>query len=90
VSLGLFIFVPPLPDGPSRRLKAHEYGHTIQSLILGPLYVPVILIPSLVWAGTPRLERRRVRRGTSYYSFYTEHWANALVFRLTGETPMGW
>jgi hypothetical protein len=29
---------------------AHEYGHTLQSKILGPLYLPVIGIPSLVSA----------------------------------------
>ena len=73
LSLGLFIF---LPEGAGDRLLAHEYGHTLQSLLLGPLYLAVIGLPSLIWAGLPALERRRARRGTSYYAFYTERWAD--------------
>lgn len=54
----------------------HEYGHTIQSKKLLLLYLPVIGIPSLIWN---RLFRRyRVRNNRSYYSFYTESWANKL------------
>lgn len=30
-------------------LLVHEYGHTIQSMILGPLYLIVIGIPSTLW-----------------------------------------
>lgn len=54
----------------------HEYGHTIQSKKLLILYLPVIGIPSLIWN---RLFRGyRLRRNKSYYSFYTESWANEL------------
>lgn len=51
----------------------HEYGHTRQSLYLGPFYLFVVGIPSLLWAWywTPA-------RGVSYYSFYTEKWADKL------------
>lgn len=73
LSLGLFLFLPRRSD-PS--LLAHEYGHSLQSLALGPLYLLVIGLPSLIWAGLPALERRRTRRGTSYYAFYTERWAD--------------
>ena len=54
----------------------HEYGHTIQSKILMPLYLPVIGIPSLVWNRLFKHYRRK--RNRSYYSFYTEAWANRL------------
>lgn len=48
---------------------AHELdGHTVQSKILGPLYLFVIGIPSIVWAMTSG--------NKCYYSFYTESWAN--------------
>ncbi|MBP3893017.1 MAG: hypothetical protein J6D34_03135 [Atopobiaceae bacterium] len=87
LSLGMFVFVP---RGASRDLVLHEYGHTLQSLFLGPLYLPVIVVPSLVWAGLPRLERYRLRKGYSYYRFFTERWANRLVHRLTGEKSIGW
>ena len=73
LSLGLFLFVPEKAD---ERLLAHEYGHSLQSLLLGPLYLFVIGLPSVVWAGLPVLERRRERRGVSYYAFYTERWAD--------------
>lgn len=99
VSLGMFVFVrePLVGDSPltcpaidpARRLLVHEYGHTMQSLILGPLYVLVILLPSMVWAGSPALKRRRLKRGASYYSFYTERWANSLAWHVTGERPIG-
>ena len=85
LSLGPFIFVP---ERCPRSLLVHEYGHTVQALILGPLYLPVIVLPSLTWAGLPALERRRIRRSRSYYAFYTERWANALAERVCHEaTP---
>lgn len=90
LSLGPFIFVPEdLADERLRPLLTHEYGHTIQSLILGPAYLPLIVIPSLTWAGLPVCERYRRGRSISYYSFYTERWANALASRVTGERPSG-
>lgn len=85
--LGMFIFVP---RGCPRALLAHEYGHTLQSMVLGPLYLLVIVLPSLVWAGTPRLKRYRSVHAYSYYRFYTERWANRLSMRVTGERPEGW
>ena len=73
LSLGLFVFVPRSSDD---RLLAHEYGHTLQSLLLGPLYLLVIGLPSVIWAWLPALERRRQRKHISYYDFYTERWAD--------------
>lgn len=87
LSLGMFIFVPRHCP---RSLLAHEYGHTLQSLLLGPLYVVAIVVPSLVWAGTPSLRRYRSSHGYSYYRFYCERWANLLAMRVTGVVPEGW
>lgn len=87
LSLGTFIF---LPRGSTRPLLIHEYGHTVQSLLLGPLYLPVVVLPSLLWAGIPALRRLRARTRYSYYRFYTESWANRLTSRVTGERPVGW
>ena len=81
LSLGAFIFVP---KNCSASLYVHEYGHTIQSLMLGPVYLLAIGLPSLVWARSPYLCRRRTERGTSYYSFWPERWANHLGERVTG------
>lgn len=74
LSLGRYIFIP---FGSTRysRLFLHEYGHSRQSRILGPLYLIVVGIPSLlrfwVWA-VLRLTLR------SYYQGFPERWADKL------------
>ena len=54
----------------------HEYGHSIQSSYLGPLYLFVVGLPSLIWAGC--FDGYRKKNNISYYSFYTESWADKL------------
>ena len=81
ISLGLFIFT----DRDSILLE-HEYSHTLQSLLLGPLYIPVISLPSLLWAGLPCFRNLRKNKKISYNSFFTEKWAEhirARIFRNT-------
>lgn len=72
ISLGNTIFVKRPYIG-YRDTWNHEYGHTRQSLYLGPLYLFVVGIPSLLWAWY-----WKPSRGVSYYSFYTEKWADKL------------
>ena len=67
----------------------HEYVHTIQSLILGPLYLIVIGIPSTLWGFLPNLHKKRKDDQISYFSFFTEDWANRLGEKVTGERSMG-
>ena len=67
----------------------HEYGHIVQSIILGPLFVPVIAIPSLIWASLPYFSRLRMRKGLSYYWLYCEKWANTLGDKVCGNVRMG-
>ena len=38
-------------------LLVHEYGHCLQSILLGPLFLPVIAIPSILWATLPCFEQ---------------------------------
>ncbi len=80
--VGMFLF---LSQGAPRRILVHEYGHSLQSVLLGPLFLPVIGLPSLLWAGLPAAGRYRRRRGRSYDWFYPERWANRLGSRVTGE-----
>lgn len=76
ITFGMFIFVyADFGMGTENMLK-HEYGHTIQSKILGPLYLLVIGLPSIIWAGLFR--KYRAKHKISYYSLYTEKWANKL------------
>lgn len=79
MSLGVFIFIgEPEPE----RLYAHEYGHTIQCLVLGPLYWLLISLPSAVWYHCFRGSRKR--RGLPYDWLYCERWATAWGRRWTG------
>ena len=71
VTLGNHIFLSPRATDTTVR---HEWGHTRQSLILGPLYLIVIGIPSIIWAAT----HRAIVPNKPYDWFYTEAWANKL------------
>lgn len=57
------------------RTKKHEYGHSRQSLYLGPLYLIVVGLPSIIWAG---FVYNLVRKEISYYDVYPENWADKL------------
>ena len=75
ISLGMFIIVFGIYEDYTHLLK-HEYGHSIQSKILGPLYFIIIGLPSIIWAGCFKGYRKTMHY--SYYWFYTEKWANKL------------
>ena len=99
VSLGMFVFVTTKPMKDKRtenrisddelrdRLLVHEYGHTIQSLIFGPLYLIVMGIPSTLWGFLPSCQKRR-EKGVSYFGFFTEKFANYLGEKVTKEKSM--
>lgn len=82
VSLGLFTFVPDEKRVPSEKeraaLAAHEFGHTLQSLMLGPMYLLIIGAVSFIWARHPRFRRLRREKGVPYSHCYTEKWADRL------------
>ena len=81
VGLGMFIFVSVPKQGADpaavEKTVRHEYGHTLQSVILGPLFLLVIGLPSLLWCACFVSYRRK--NNVSYYRFYTERWANRLA-----------
>lgn len=70
VSLGMYVFISKY-DSITEAVYDHEYGHCIQSQILGPLYLIIIGIPS-------GLHALLYNPAGNYYSFYTESWANKL------------
>ena len=78
MGLGMFIFYGHRGRGPETEayIRVHEYGHTIQSVILGPLFLFVIGIPSFFWANLPFFRHFRENRQYDYYRFYPEAWAN--------------
>jgi len=78
ISLGLFIFTDPEAD---RRIMTHEYGHCVQSLLLGPLYLLVIGLPSYLWCTMESCKKLRRSGERSYLDFYTERWAERIANR---------
>ena len=101
ITLGLFVFVSEkasryqrdgriLTEAESKTgVRVHEYGHCVQSLLLGPLYLPAVGIPSYAWANVPALRRLRREKGISYYSIWPEKQANTLGEWATGEKSPG-
>ncbi len=91
-SIGMFIFItePARVSGRGRaakrkafeRLLVHEYGHTIQSLMLGPLYLLTMALPSAAWCFLPVCVNHRKKNKVSYFSFYTERFADYLGGRV--------
>jgi len=76
VSLGMFILLGRSYSGMlADRTKKHEHGHTIQSMMLGPLYLIVVGLPSIVFN---ILTRFRILSWGSYYTRYPENWADQL------------
>ena len=104
ISLGMFIFVgettKELDDAYMKKynkhytkeiqeaVRVHEYGHTVQSLLLGPLYLFVVGIPSIIWAKTPKFVKMRQETGKKYCDLYCEKWANYCGKMVTGEEPI--
>lgn len=97
LSLGLFTFVSDDPffyyehyrqkygdEEFYTMLAVHEYGHTIQSLIWGPLYLLTVGLPSIIWAKAPHFEKKRAEEKLSYFDAYPENQANRLGEKATG------
>lgn len=77
VTLGNYVFVGL--NSEYKETVKHELGHTIQSKILGPLYLIVIGIPSITYCGLRRLFPSL--RKKNYYDSFSEKSANYLSER---------
>ena len=88
-SIGCFIFMDRHSFRNERTLLIHEYGHTVQSMLLGWLYLPVIFLPSVIWFSVPYFKKFRKQKQYSYYRFYTERWANHLGEKFCHEPSVG-
>ena len=99
ISLGLFVFVSRVSFYTKKfeeqlseqeiydRTLVHEYGHTIQSLILGPLYLFIIGISSSLWGFL--FAKMRREKQIPYGAFFSEKWANALGEYVIKENSLG-
>ncbi len=86
LSLGPFIFVPDNEGDYFTGARVHEYGHTIQSLIMGPLYAIVGVI-SVGWGSIlfPILKGTKKYKDLLYTKCFIEYWASWLGEKATGE-----
>ena len=84
LSMGLFIFVRDEEEKKEwlYNVRIHEYGHTWQCLLLGPLYYFVVAIPSVIWCNC--FASYRKKNDVSYYKLYCESWANSFGEKFTG------
>lgn len=77
VSLGEHIFLKSLTDASVR----HEHGHCIQSRLLGPLYLLIIGVPSLlgnIWDRVAHKDWNPIDSVRWYYNQPWEKWADKL------------
>jgi hypothetical protein len=81
LSLGFFVFSfdysrypGKFLSGAQKRMDAHEWGHSIQSLIFGPAYLLVIGFPSIIRS----YHWRRNNNIEGYYSAFPENWADKI------------
>ena len=86
MGVGMFLFLGTNGGAEHKaQVLVHEFGHSVQSLILGPLFLPIMGIPSFLWANLPLCRRLRKEKGISYYKFYPERNANWLGQLVTKE-----
>ena len=81
VSLGEFIILHTHSIADEATV-AHEYGHSVQSRIFGPLYLLIVGIPSAVfnnlWDQAFHKSLPFEKRAKWYYARYPEAWADRL------------
>lgn len=70
--IGGISFGPTIITSSTFKDAPHEWGHTWQSRVLGPFYLLVVGIPSLISAATQSY--------ADHKKFYTERWADAWAY----------
>ena len=73
VSLGNYIFI--LDSNDNEFSIKHELGHRIQSMILGPLYLLIVGLPSALFNV---ISSHSKKFSKNYYHRFPENWANKL------------
>ncbi len=86
VSLGSFVFWSNTDDAVIKinpDNKVHEFGHAVQSLYFGPLYLLVIGLPSISRVLYGMLYYALTKeKWQGYYAGYPERWADELGRRF--------
>ena len=84
LSMGLFIFIKDNAKSKewTYNCRIHEYGHTWQALLLGPLYYIVVALPSVIWCNC--FAGYRQKNNVPYSKLYCEGWADAWGQKFSG------
>lgn len=77
LSLGNYVFVQEFG---SEKLVKHEYGHSRQSIYLGPLYLLVVGLPSISMNTLSGIAYKfgYYKLHDNYYNRFPENWADKL------------
>ena len=81
---GLFIFTPPYRQSNASLIRVHEYGHCVQSLVLGPMMLLAGAV-SVCWGDLPYFARRRREKHLPYTACFVEAWASRWGEKVSGE-----
>ena len=84
LSLGLFIFTPNVNPEHSAKVRVHEYGHSVQNIVLGP-FMLVVAVISVTWANHPHFIRKRREKSIPYTACFVESWASRWGEAVTKE-----
>lgn len=80
LNLGLFFFTD---QWDSRTVKNHEYGHSLQNALWGPLMIFVIAIPSVIRYWIHRIRTHYHKPNPPYDAIWFEgqatHWGNQTI-----------
>ena len=89
LSLGIFLFMDKDAD---ETLKQHEYGHSIQNLIFGPLWLELIAIWSFIryFYYQCIIYHFELKGNYNYYSIWFERDASALGKRIVRDKIREW
>ena len=85
LGVGMFLFLSENSYDHAPQVQVHEFGHAVQSAVLGPLFLPVMGVPSFLWCNLKCFRKLRKEKGVSYYRLYTESTANYLGSLVTKE-----
>lgn len=85
-TLGSYVFwsaSTPMNGSASPTVKHHEFGHSVQSRILGPFFLIVVGIPSVSRNLYGRYYYKKHKKlWGNYFSGYPEKWADNLGLRF--------
>lgn len=79
ISLGIVYIVDARN---SYRLHVHELGHTVQHIMFGPLFIPLVAIPSVIRANLRKKYRKFLYDKNGKYIEYDSVWFEGQATRL--------